>query len=333
MNRFNSLYGADTLPLCPYQPKSDNQAQPRMGWSRLYMQFSKPVYDKEIKQTVSVMLNRDEPYMEPRMIRKANYENEMIKAEMQLIKAHQAYVNNKPTMYVPKEDESLDFNSQQVQDKLRSGPDNNETTIRAIQVFEQKLRALNLSEAKQKTIRNAFYQRLLTADAELVNNLAKDELGRNVSEILQLIQKGDFGGGAANVIDAGEEAPIDDDDEPGDEEGDVKAPDTDSSQYLNIPFEPFIYDRIPNFDAWKHQTIENRLVKQFVNKPYKGKVGGRTVQLARPLEIDELGLALAVASGIEEAKGQEPIIKTAADAIKGNKQNGLLLTYMKQLYS
>jgi hypothetical protein len=65
---------------------------------------------------------------------------------------------------------------------------NRDEINQAIQVFEKRLNALNLTEDKKRELRNEFYKNILKADIETVFKIAKDEQGRDIKEILDLVR-------------------------------------------------------------------------------------------------------------------------------------------------
>ena len=260
MNTYNSLLPHDFVPLNKFISQAYNTDEQPVGWPKLYMQFSQPASRKLVQNTVRHLFSQDEPDIDPVMQRKADYYNEMVQADMAIYNAHQEYLNNTPVVRVPVS--AQDFNDPAVQEKIASLP-NREEVVQAIENFENSLAQSPISIEKKSEIRDQFYKRILTMDAAVVQHIAKDEVGQDVKNILQLLSAQDLGGDRANVI----QDPIGggDPEQKQDYEEDQFAPINANARLIRFfDYRQDIASQISKYNMQKHVTAENKIYKSFV---------------------------------------------------------------------
>lgn len=178
----------------------EHEKQLPLGWTPQYGR--PPVFHS--RETISRCIKDyyDHPEMNrPRVTRYGDHQANIMNADMQVWRSHQEYINNTPMVQVKAM--PMDFNNPMVQDKIESMYDKT-AVMEAIRVFETKLAELQLSPQRREELRNDFYRKIVQADQSVLYNIAKDEQGKDIKSILELLTKytnnDNEGGGRPNII-------------------------------------------------------------------------------------------------------------------------------------
>jgi hypothetical protein len=188
-----------------------------------------------------------------------------------------------------------DFTSEDFQRRLREMP-NNEEIARAIQVFENKLSLLNLSNERKKQVRDEFYNSIFQADKEIIFNIAKDETGQDIKEILKLVRQANIGGENAEM--GAKPVPV--------KQGDIKEEDEEYAQSLIFPV-TLEFTEIMDTNA-KIQEAESYI--------YDLTILNENKAVERKLSMPELRKVIILASQSKKLKNKKDDISKMAQALK-----------------
>lgn len=254
-----------TVLLNSYIPRNvpDEPIKQKVGWTPQY--GKRPVFasNREIQQTVSSYY--DQPMMNQPLKKSsivADVRNEIDRADYERWMQHQEYINNKPVIKV--KEQPMDFNNPDVQDKLASMEDNTDI-MKAINNFETRLSQLRLTPAKRDELRNEFYSRIVQADHAVIYNIAKDEQGKSINDILNLLQSGAVGGGKPNIIEGGK----------GGQDSKV-----DQIEVSN-PYEPLV----PNYTTRDLEDYAQLMINNFLEEEKETEA---VIKRTKALIVDEL---------------------------------------------
>lgn len=219
-----------------------------------------------------------------------------------------------------------DFTSEDVQRRLQEMP-NNEEIARAIQVFENKLSLLNLSNERKKQVRDEFYNNIFQADKEIIFNIAKDETGKDIKEILKLVRQANIGGDNAEL--GVQTEPVEGADvgmQTGEEmdEFDEKVPEEEAPVQLYGRSRFFEGNLRFNMDIQSQEELdkhEMQLIKNTVENKHKAN--------SRPLTMDELRDVIELAISGKKLKGKNDEISKRARALVDTNDKKKYLRFIK----